>query len=69
MHVRGELIVALSVVCLCLCVQYAREAANRWQDNIGSLQDWCRKKFEGRENDITSFFKDQGFNEDAPYFV
>lgn len=50
-------------------MQYAREAANRWQDNIFSLQSWCRKKFEGRENDIGSFFKDQGFNEDAPYFA
>lgn len=62
---------ALSVVCVCVCscVQYAREAANRWQDNIFSLQSWCRKKFEGRENDIDSFFKDQGFNEDAQYFV
>lgn len=47
--------------------QCARAAANRWQDNIFALQSWCRRKFEGRENDIDSFFKDQGFNEDAPY--
>jgi hypothetical protein len=53
---------------LWLLLQYAKEAANRWQDNICSLNSWCRKKFEGRENDIDSFFKDQGFNEDAPYF-
>eukprot|EP00775_Hariotina_reticulata_P013522 gene13522-13647_t len=48
---------------------YAREAANRWQDNVFALQSWCRKKFEGREGDVDTFFKDQGFNEDAEYFV
>lgn len=48
-------------------LQAAREAANRWQDNVFSLQSWCKKKFEGREGDVDSFFKDQGFNEDAEY--
>lgn len=60
--------VCLSVTLLLLLLQYAKQAANRWQDNIFSLQSWCRKKFEGREGDIDHFFKDQGFNEDAPYF-
>jgi hypothetical protein len=50
-------------------LQYAREAANRWQDNVFALQSWCKQKFAGREGDVDTFFKDQGFNEDAEYFV
>jgi hypothetical protein len=50
-------------------LQYAREAANRWQDNVFALQGWCKQKFAGREGDVDTFFKDQGFNEDAEYFV
>lgn len=52
-----------------LCLQYAREAANRWQDNVFALQSWCKAKFAGREGDVDTFFKDQGFNEDAEYFA
>jgi hypothetical protein len=51
-----------------LLLQWAKQSANRWQDNLFSLESWCKKKFEGRENDIGGFFKDQGFNEDAKYF-
>ncbi|KAF6253902.1 putative MND1 domain-containing protein [Scenedesmus sp. NREL 46B-D3] len=49
--------------------QYAREAANRWQENVFALQGWCKQKFAGREGDVDTFFKDQGFNEDAEYFA
>jgi hypothetical protein len=54
---------------VCHCLQYAREAANRWQDNVFALQGWCKGKFAGREGDVDTFFKDQGFNEDAEYFA
>lgn len=58
----------LLLPCVCCYLQWAKQAANRWQDNLFALESWCRKRFEGRENDIGSFFKDQGFNEDAAYF-
>lgn len=38
-------------------VEVAREAANRWLDNIEALRDWAKKQFEGREADVDAFFE------------
>lgn len=36
----------------------ARDSANRWTDNIFTLQSWMRKKFPGMEGQLASFFKE-----------
>ncbi len=38
----------------------ARDAANRWLDNIYALQSWCKRKFEGRERELDDFFAEHG---------
>ncbi|QDZ24295.1 meiotic nuclear division protein [Chloropicon primus] len=42
----------------------SKDAANRWVDNIWSLEGWMKKKFEGRGKDIDAFFKSKGVTED-----
>ncbi len=37
-------------------VDVAREAANRWLDNLEALRDWAKKQFSGREADVDAFF-------------
>lgn len=53
-----------AVLCAAACwsashAQFAKQAANRWQDNVVALQSWCKRKFEGREGEVDTFFRDQ----------
>lgn len=54
-----------------LCMQAAavicRDSANRWLDNIYSLQQWCKKKFSGRDDDINKFFLESGLTSKVDY--
>lgn len=45
----------------------AKDAANRWLDNLYSLHQWCRSQFQGREDDIKSFFAENGLTDDLDY--
>lgn len=45
----------------------AREAANRWLDNLLALEAWCKKKLAGRENEVSTFFEQSGFSCDMEY--
>lgn len=44
-----------------------RDSANRWTDNVFTLQTWMRKKFPGQEAALAGFFKEQGVGEDFDY--
>ena len=44
-----------------------RDSANRWTDNVFTLQTWMRKKFPGQEGALAGFFKEQGAGEDFDY--
>ena len=48
------------------CV-FARPASLRCADNLWILKGWCRKSFEGREAEMESFFKEQGYSGDMDY--
>lgn len=37
--------------------ELARDAANRWLDNLEALRDWANKQFGGRETELDSFFE------------
>ena len=37
--------------------ELARDAANRWLDNLEALRDWAKKQFGGREGELDSFFE------------
>ena len=41
----------------------ARDSANRWLDNTHTLKDWCRKQFSGRDQEVESFFEQNGLND------
>ncbi|KAG2492313.1 hypothetical protein HYH03_009265 [Edaphochlamys debaryana] len=45
----------------------AKEAANRWLDNTYSLLSWCKKKFSGKEAELTKFFEENGLDEKVEY--
>ncbi|CAD7696208.1 unnamed protein product [Ostreobium quekettii] len=47
--------------------EVAKEAANRWLDNLHALHNWCRSQLEGREDDVEAFFKENGLSEDLTY--
>eukprot|EP00892_Ulva_mutabilis_P004165 jgi/Ulvmu1/211/UM001_0215.1 len=44
-----------------------RDSANRWLDNVYSLQKWCKKKFSGRDDDIDKFFLENGLTSKVDY--
>ncbi|KAL3163083.1 Meiotic nuclear division protein 1 [Trebouxia sp. C0010 RCD-2024] len=46
----------------------AKDAANRWLDNIEYLQDWCKKRFEGMGEQLNGFFKENGYTENMETF-
>lgn len=52
---------------ICTAIPAARDSANRWLDNITSLQDWTKKKFEGKEADVDKFFAESGLADDMDY--
>jgi hypothetical protein len=42
----------------------SKEAANRWIENLWNMESWMKKKFQGREDDIKKFFKQNGVTDD-----
>lgn len=44
----------------------ARDAANRWLDNVHALKAWCDKKFEGAEG-LDAFFRQAGLTDAVDY--
>lgn len=44
-----------------------RDGANRWTDNIFSMQSWMKKKFVGMDAQMKQFFVQQGVSEDMDY--
>ncbi|DBA94796.1 TPA: Meiotic nuclear division protein 1, variant 2 [Trebouxia sp. C0004] len=46
----------------------AKDAANRWQDNIEALHDWCKRQFDGMGEQLDGFFKENGYNENMETF-
>ncbi|GFH18384.1 meiotic DNA recombination/cross-over protein 1, partial [Haematococcus lacustris] len=38
----------------------ARDAANRWLDNIHCLMSWSKKQFQGQEESLNGFFAEAG---------
>lgn len=44
-----------------------RDGANRWTDNIFSMQSWMKKKFVGMDAQVKQFFAQQGVSEDMDY--
>ncbi|DBA85129.1 TPA: Meiotic nuclear division protein 1 [Trebouxia sp. C0005] len=47
----------------------AQDAANRWQDNIEALHDWCKRRFDGMGEQLEGFFKENGYNENMETFA
>lgn len=45
----------------------AKDSANRWTDNIFTLQSWLKKKFVGMEHQLAEFFKQQGVDDEFDY--
>ncbi|KAK9805994.1 hypothetical protein WJX73_002102 [Symbiochloris irregularis] len=38
----------------------ARDSANRWLDNLEMLKSWCRKRFEGMDQQLDEYFAKEG---------
>jgi hypothetical protein len=38
-------------------------------DNTWALQSWCKKRFEGMEGSLDSFFKENGLTDDIDYIT
>jgi hypothetical protein len=36
-------------------------------DNLWALQSWCKKRFEGMDSNLDSFFKENGLTDDLDY--
>ena len=47
----------------------ARDSANRWTDNVFTLQSWMRKKFAGMDGQMGEFFREQGVGDDFDYLA
>eukprot|EP00201_Polytomella_parva_P019744 CAMPEP_0175039356 /NCGR_PEP_ID=MMETSP0052_2-20121109/525_1 /TAXON_ID=51329 ORGANISM="Polytomella parva, Strain SAG 63-3" /NCGR_SAMPLE_ID=MMETSP0052_2 /ASSEMBLY_ACC=CAM_ASM_000194 /LENGTH=187 /DNA_ID=CAMNT_0016301173 /DNA_START=165 /DNA_END=729 /DNA_ORIENTATION=- len=45
----------------------AKDAANRWLDNLFSLKSWCKKRFVGKEAELATFFEENGFDDSLEY--
>jgi hypothetical protein len=41
----------------------AMDSANRWTDNILTLQSWMKKRFNGMDAQLENFFQEVGFPE------
>jgi len=53
---------------ICAAIQPARDAANRWLDNIENLKDWTKRKFDGKDQEVEDFFSENGLKEDMEVF-
>ena len=38
-------------------------------DNTWALESWCKKRFEGMEEMLGSFFKENGLTDDVDYIM
>ncbi|KAK9817573.1 hypothetical protein WJX74_010831 [Apatococcus lobatus] len=47
----------------------SRDCANRWLDNIEALRGWCKTRFEGMENQLESFFEENGMTSTMDYLT
>ncbi|KAK9865847.1 hypothetical protein WJX84_005307 [Apatococcus fuscideae] len=47
----------------------SRDCANRWLGNIEALRGWCKTRFEGMENQLESFFEENGINATMDYLA
>ncbi|KAL6764781.1 putative MND1 domain-containing protein [Haematococcus lacustris] len=45
----------------------ARDAANRWLDNIHCLMSWSKKQFQGQEESLNGFFAENGYKDNMEY--
>eukprot|EP00897_Mesotaenium_endlicherianum_P002511 jgi/Mesen1/2288/ME000154S01454 len=45
----------------------AREAANRWTDNIFTMQSWCNENFPGAKENLQGLYNEVGITEDMDY--
>lgn len=45
----------------------AKEAANRWLDNLYALHKWCKTQFQGREDEVDHYFKENGLTAEVDY--
>ncbi|GMH32743.1 hypothetical protein BSKO_00577 [Bryopsis sp. KO-2023] len=45
----------------------AKDAANRWLDNLYGVESWAKKQFQGREDELKKFFQSCGMSDDMDY--
>lgn len=45
-------------------VEVTRQAANRWIDNLDAARSWLRRKFEGHDKELRTFFRQAGVPDD-----
>ncbi|KAH9762747.1 Meiotic nuclear division protein 1-like [Citrus sinensis] len=48
-------------------IEVAHAAANRWTDNIFTLQQWCSNNFPQAKEELEQMYKDVGIPEDFDY--
>ncbi len=46
-----------------------RQTANSDAENTWALESWCKKRFEGMEEMLGSFFKENGLTDDVDYIT
>lgn len=44
--------------------EVAKEAAKRWLHNLYSLHEWCKTQFQGREDEIDVYFRENGLTDE-----
>lgn len=47
--------------------EIARDASNRWLDNLYALKSWAKKRFEGNEHAVDEFFQQCGMTDSMDY--
>ncbi|KAK9817091.1 hypothetical protein WJX72_009447 [[Myrmecia] bisecta] len=45
-------------------VEVAKDASSRWLDNIEALRGWCKNRFQGMEDQLDGFFRENGVADD-----
>ncbi|CAL5219489.1 g1330 [Coccomyxa viridis] len=52
-----------------VAAELAKSSANRWLDNTWALESWCKKRFQGMEETLGNFFRENGLTEDMDYIA
>mmetsp|Transcript_13883 Transcript_13883/g.24329 ORF Transcript_13883/g.24329 Transcript_13883/m.24329 type:complete len:207 (-) Transcript_13883:1095-1715(-) len=47
--------------------ELAKDAANRWLDNIQAMWSWAKKQFPDKQQGLESFFEENGFSQSMEY--